>query len=217
MACRGLRLNTHERFTNTVHLFGLVLDVILHTHFINNLCNFELWLRYRRSGWCDRFRVGRFLRNQRRVGGKWRARNEGRCGQSRDSLADCNSCWPNSLALRLRLRGSGLCKSNALWTSCYLVPSLSGIDARSAEATAHHERNVGLPTRHASYFLGHGARLWLGGPFPFRVGCTTTLRRISRRPCSPWGRSAPRGTSISIGRFDRLHRVWRRSSLQLCQ
>ncbi len=33
------------------------------------------------------------------------------------------------------------------------------------------------------------------------------MRRLSGRPCSPRGRSAPRRTSISMGRLDRLHGV----------
>ena len=116
-----------------------------------------------------------------------------------------------------------MCVSNVLWTSCHLVASLSGIYARSTEAcnmlalspmansreltATHHERNVGLRTGHARYFLGHGARFRLRCPFPFRC----TRGRFRGRPCSPWWRSAPRRSSIPMGRFDRLHRVRRRS------
>jgi hypothetical protein len=80
-------------------------------------------------------------------------------------------------------------------------------NARKLTAT-HHERNVGLPTGHARYFLGHGARFRLRRPFPFWGGWTR--RGVRGRPFSPWWRPAPRGSSIPMGRFDRLHRVRRR-------
>ena len=55
--------------------FPLILDfahdVILRTPFIHNLCDFKPWLRYWGIGLCDGRRVGRFLWNQRWVGGKW--------------------------------------------------------------------------------------------------------------------------------------------------
>lgn len=91
-----------------------------------------------------------------------------------------------------------------------MLALLPWANARKLTAT-NHERNVGLPTRHARYFLGHGARFQLRCPFPFRGGCTR--RRFSGRRCSPWWRSAPRGTSVSMGRLDRLHRVRSRSLL----